>query len=201
MVAAPRFAYAGREDCPAGVGDAASTTVEFEVELVDFEREGHWQVRRGRDCGCGSGEDSWPCLKPHFPSSIGTKLARPSALPCIALPRTCRLRRATHWQSGSSPRAMTCSNGGSTNSREPGVRQGCGSSNPGALQEEAFCGKGGFAFLPPICGIADQTPVRDSNPNTAADTSGCCGCWTPLGTSRRRRRWPRLTGTRCVMWP
>eukprot|EP00198_Chlamydomonas_reinhardtii_P000593 XP_001689928.1 peptidyl-prolyl cis-trans isomerase, FKBP-type [Chlamydomonas reinhardtii] len=43
VVAAPRFAYAGREDCPAGVGDAASTTVEFEVELVDFEREGHWQ--------------------------------------------------------------------------------------------------------------------------------------------------------------
>ncbi len=44
VVAQPRFAYAGREDCPAGIsgqGDA----VEFEVELFDFEREGHWQVR------------------------------------------------------------------------------------------------------------------------------------------------------------
>ncbi|GLI61315.1 hypothetical protein VaNZ11_003671 [Volvox africanus] len=41
VVAAPRFAYLGREDRPPGIpGDA---TVEFEVELLDFEREGHWQ--------------------------------------------------------------------------------------------------------------------------------------------------------------
>ncbi|KAL6761780.1 hypothetical protein V8C86DRAFT_765815 [Haematococcus lacustris] len=38
----PRYAYAGRADCPPGLDPAAP--VEFEVELVDFEREGHWQV-------------------------------------------------------------------------------------------------------------------------------------------------------------
>uniref|UniRef100_A0A699ZY82 Peptidylprolyl isomerase n=1 Tax=Haematococcus lacustris TaxID=44745 RepID=A0A699ZY82_HAELA len=38
----PRYAYAGRADCPPGLDPAAP--VEFEVELVDFEREGHWQA-------------------------------------------------------------------------------------------------------------------------------------------------------------
>ncbi|GIM00169.1 hypothetical protein Vretimale_5329 [Volvox reticuliferus] len=41
VVAAPRFAYLDREDRPPDIpGDAM---VEFEVELLDFEREGHWQ--------------------------------------------------------------------------------------------------------------------------------------------------------------
>ncbi|GBF92152.1 peptidyl-prolyl cis-trans isomerase [Raphidocelis subcapitata] len=39
-VAQPRYAYQGRDDAPAGVRPEAA--VEFEVELVDFEREGHW---------------------------------------------------------------------------------------------------------------------------------------------------------------
>ncbi len=47
VVALPRFAYAGRADAPPGLGDPATTPVEFEVELLDFEREGYWQVWRG----------------------------------------------------------------------------------------------------------------------------------------------------------
>ncbi|KXZ48761.1 hypothetical protein GPECTOR_25g345 [Gonium pectorale] len=47
VVAAPRYAYAGRDDAPPGCGLLAERrdelTVEWEVELVDFEREGHWQ--------------------------------------------------------------------------------------------------------------------------------------------------------------
>ncbi|GFR52572.1 hypothetical protein Agub_g15164 [Astrephomene gubernaculifera] len=51
VLAAPRYAYAGRpaEECPVGrlPGGAAvewqGAEVEFEVELLDFEREGHWQ--------------------------------------------------------------------------------------------------------------------------------------------------------------
>ncbi|KAI8469652.1 MAG: hypothetical protein J3K34DRAFT_512676 [Monoraphidium minutum] len=39
-VAQPRYAYQGREDAPAGV--RPEDVVEFEVELVDFQREGHW---------------------------------------------------------------------------------------------------------------------------------------------------------------
>ena len=38
--ARPRYAYANRDDAPPGL-DAASA-IEFEIELVDFEREGHW---------------------------------------------------------------------------------------------------------------------------------------------------------------
>jgi tetratricopeptide (TPR) repeat protein len=37
-----RYAYAERTDCPAGI--EPSDTVEFEIELVSFDREGHWQA-------------------------------------------------------------------------------------------------------------------------------------------------------------
>lgn len=44
-----RYGYQGRDDCPAGLAEAVASgsgRVEWEVELVDFEREGFWQVGR-----------------------------------------------------------------------------------------------------------------------------------------------------------
>ncbi|KIY95067.1 hypothetical protein MNEG_12894 [Monoraphidium neglectum] len=40
-VAQPRYAYQGRDDAPAGVSQ--DDVVEFEIELLDFHKEGHWQ--------------------------------------------------------------------------------------------------------------------------------------------------------------
>lgn len=38
-----RYAYQGRDDTPAGVS-GSDDIVEWEVELVGFDKEGHWQV-------------------------------------------------------------------------------------------------------------------------------------------------------------
>ena len=37
----PRFAYGPRDDCPPGL--SREGRVEFEVELLEFDREGFWQ--------------------------------------------------------------------------------------------------------------------------------------------------------------
>lgn len=42
VAAHARYAYEDRSDCPPGI--QPTDTVEFEVELLKFVREGHWQV-------------------------------------------------------------------------------------------------------------------------------------------------------------
>jgi len=42
LLPTPTHPHQGRDDAPAGVRPDADA-IEFEVELIDFTREGHWQ--------------------------------------------------------------------------------------------------------------------------------------------------------------
>ena len=89
-----RYAYEGRTDAPAGI--ASDSAVEFEVELVGFDREGYWQnltMQVGPAARPGTGT-----LFPQARYSLG------SPLPLL------RLRRALGLFPGgaASPAPPTC---------------------------------------------------------------------------------------------
>ena len=83
-----RYGYADRDDCPAGIS-GAQDSVEFEVELLSFDKEGHWQVceatvmawrRGGREGGRGTAGRCVHCREASiFLSVLGVTRVRTAA--------------------------------------------------------------------------------------------------------------------------